>query len=390
MSPMKLFKSMMYGVLDLGYFNLLIFFTVIFYTITLLFCLLIYIVESASHNECVRVGVGYLEDLTTGGQIFSGLFAISWTTLSTVGYGNTWPALSTDEEAEREIVYCPGINLLLMVEAFVGVCFAGTCGAILFKKVVEIQSQAQVTFSEPVVIRFGSGLTMEEDKNVNEEDISDDEDDQGEGRLSNVPCPCLEFRIVNLLHNYAAGVITDASLHCTVSVEEELDVDDLDPSSSSSRKKEKVKRVQLPKKIFLDLGIVNDEHPHFKRVWTVFHILNENSPLLTTRLRNRIRNNHGLWPNQKKKHNEAQYIANNLCFEEIIVSLNGISRHTSCEVNAQKVYGACDVVIGYKFVPILEKEGDDVLVLMDSINDVTEQNGNDKALPLQIDPMPDE
>ncbi len=68
MSPMKLFKSMMYGVLDLGYFNLLIFFTVIFYTITLLFCLLIYIVESASHNECVRVGLHQMDSLTRSGE----------------------------------------------------------------------------------------------------------------------------------------------------------------------------------------------------------------------------------------------------------------------------------------------------------------------------------
>ncbi len=400
MHPIKSLKSILYGILDLGYLNLLIFFTVTFYMLVLLFCLFIYILEfSTKKADCVRVGSSSLANFDDGGQMFSGLFAISWTTLSTVGYGNSWPALSQDidpdSDSETPLAYCPGINVLLMVEAFIGVCFAGACGAILFKKVVEIQSQAQVTFSQPVVIRFGSGLiAVEESGSAGGGQDGADLVDEGD-KPDEVSCPCLEFRIVNLLHSYENGVISDASISCTVGIEEELNEEDEREtieqdsilSSVNSKQKDKVKRVQLPKKSFLDLEIVNNEHPHFKRVWTVFHILNENSPLLSARLRKRIKNNNGMWPKRKKKsaHDEAQFIAKNLSFEEIIVSFNGISKHTSCEVNAQKVYGGCDVVIGYKFFPILKKQGDDVRVLLDCINDITEQNGPDEPIPLDMD-----
>jgi hypothetical protein len=115
------------------------------------------------------------------------------------------------------------------------------------------------------------------------------------------------------------------------------------------------------------------------------HILDENSPLISKQLRKLIRQNGG-WPdkNQFESVPEAQFIQDHLCFKEIIVSLSGMSKHTSCEVYAQKVYQPYDIVVGYKFVPVLEKAKDDdqVKVILEYIDDVTEQNGNDEPLPL--------
>jgi hypothetical protein len=103
-------------------------------------------------------------------------------------------------------------------------------------------------------------------------------------------------------------------------------------------------------------------------------------------MRSRIRKKNGNWPNHKTKYNTAQYIRNSMKFEEIIVSFNGVSKNTSCEVNAQKVYDQCDVAIGYQFVPLLEKAGDDIKVKIDCLNDVMDQNGSDEPLNMNICP----
>jgi hypothetical protein len=391
-NPVKLFQTILYSVLDMNYLVLFTFFAANFYLFTLFFCLLIYLV-GLYKEECVKVGAGTLADMKSSGQIFSALFALSWTTISTVGYGNTWPALSKLDD-EGNAIRCPAMNMLLMIEAFVGVCFAGGCGAILFGKVVQVQSQAQVEFSQPMVLRFGTGVMSNDD--------ADDSDDEGlvkkSGALptSGISCPILEFRVVNKLYKIPNGVITDASVNCVASMHEIIEEMDYDGNKASAvpsfgtltstvrvRGEDNITRIRLPKKIFLDLNIVNNEHPHFKRCWTALHILNENSPLLSPKMRSRIRKNHGLWPNDKDKYNTAQYIRDNMNFEEIIVSFNGVSMHTSCGVNAQKVYSKCDTAIGYQFVPVLEKEGDDVKVQIDHLNDVTDQAGSDAPLDMR-------
>lgn len=388
MNPLELYQTLMYSVMDTSYILLFVLFAINYYLLILFVCMVIYLI-ALYEKRCIKVGDGSLEDFTSGGQIFSGLFALSWTTVSTVGYGNTWPALSKDDE--DEVINCPVVNILLMAAAFFGVCFAGACGAILLGKVVQVKTQAQIEFSQAMVVRYGSGLM----------DISDNDDEvEGDAKKSTapkegMPCPVLEFRLANKLHNVPTGVIMDATLSCAVGVHE-YDLQDGDEnnyfyarlvlpesSSRSIRRPDKVKRISLPKKIFLDLNIVNSVHPHFKRCWTAMHILDDNSPLLSPKMRSRIKKNSGLWPMQKDKYRTPRYIKDNIIFEEIIVSFNGVSKHVSAEVNAQKVYNSCDIVIGYQFVPILEKHGDEVKVLMDCLNDVAFQNGGDEALPIE-------
>eukprot|EP01083_Nonionella_stella_P293893 999364_1 len=68
-----------------------------------------------------------------------------------------------------------------------------------------------------------------------------------------------------------------------------------------------------------------------------------------------------------------------------MISFNGVSKHTATNVTAQKVYNRDDVVIGYKFVNILEKHEGIVKVQIDSLNDVMKQDGHDEPLPFNFD-----
>merc|ERR1712048_1323116 len=97
-----------------------------------------------------------------------------------------------EENSER----CTLLSVLCAVEAFIGVLYAGFVGAVLFGKVLRVQSRAQVIFSDPLIIRYGSGL----------HDIDCEE--------GCIPCPILEFRCINELYNKVGGEVFDATLNC--------------------------------------------------------------------------------------------------------------------------------------------------------------------------------
>ena len=181
-----------------------------------------------------------------------------------------------------------------MIEAFVGVLYAGCCGAILFGKVLRIQSSAQVQFSQPIVIRFGSGLNSAEDGLGSNTDPSEE---------SQQPtCPILEFRLINELHSTHKGEIVDASINCVVSKKmtdhNEIGDDDNQGSSAanaasmtpgpsrwkkfnffSKRDNGPEKLKTLPRRMFSKLKLTHEEHPFFKRAWTAVHILDETCKL---------------------------------------------------------------------------------------------------------------
>lgn len=113
---------------------------------TMLFAFMIWRI-GVRHPDCIG-GVDFENDY------FMDAFALSWTTFSTVGYGLVYSGISADKP---DIKVCTGITILVTIEAFVGVLFASFCGAIVFGKINRIQSFAQVTFSDPIVIRYGSG-----------------------------------------------------------------------------------------------------------------------------------------------------------------------------------------------------------------------------------------
>merc|ERR1712238_540858 len=88
-------------------------------------------------------------------------FSLSWTTLTTVGYGLVYPGTSTSITSDSNNTVdigasssynlakeCTGITIVTTMEAFVGILFAALFGAIFFAKVSRVSSFAQVTFSD--------------------------------------------------------------------------------------------------------------------------------------------------------------------------------------------------------------------------------------------------
>jgi hypothetical protein len=337
-----------------------------------------------------------------------------------------------------------------------GVLYSGFCGAILFGKVLRIQSHAQVIFSDPIVIRYGSGVAEGVDY-----DNGPDSDDDGDGTEKNgepkkIPCPVLEFRIVNRLFNEAGGEIMDATLNVVANV----DANDADPSlidaldsdrnrynfsasgsadastnlshgdtnsesdhasdtgfsrdnstsGGANSNHASIGNLSFPKfldpfhtlmgkidhqaidedpsarlvskRIFSKMLIEASDHPFFKRVWLARHVLDETSPILKPRVRRQIRRNGGHWPERLCTWNA---IRDSLQFNQILVSLNGVSNVSASDVYAQKIYDFVDINVGYQFVNILYKDTDGALkVDTDLINDVREQKGGGGE-PLIID-----
>ena len=345
-----------------------------------------------------------------------------------MGYGSTYPALSHENDSPS---YCFALTFICSLESFLGVLYSGFCGAILFGKVLRMQSHAQVIFSDAIVIRYGSGIQ----EHTDESDISGNLDTTRE----KIPCPVLEFRIVNRLFDEPGGEIMDASLNVVANV----NARDADPvlmdALTKSRRSKLLKRYSyrssdyfgsssqpsgidslmsdtfsdnegegsdlksfdsrpskkssifsslirnhhaidedpssnlVNKRIFSKMYFEQCEHPFFKRVWVGRHVLNNESPLVRPKVKRMIRKNNGYWP---KSLNNYAGVRQSLLFNQILVSLNGVTNLSAQEVYAQKIYDFVDVTIGYQFVNTLYKDVDGSLkVDTDLINDVREQNG---------------
>ena len=387
----------------------------IFFVLVMLFACII-IGAGRMDEDCVRIGGAEFDQ---AGSPFADAFALSWTTFSTVGYGSTYPALGHENDNPTNCLF---ITVVCSLESFLGVLYSGFCGAILFGKVLRIQSHAQVLFSDPIVIRYGSALAQTD---MTEPESDDDEDDEEKKKL---PCPVLEFRVINRLFNEVGGEIMDATLNVVANV----DANDADPSlrdaldserqrfarnqqenhhrgdsdsitdqfsqsdSGSTRSGSLRHRIFAPldhilnkrdhqqieedptarlvnKRIFSKMLIEASDHPFFKRVWLARHVLDETSPILKPRVRRQIRRNGGYWP---EKLNGWQAIRESLQFNQILVSLNGVSNVSASDVYAQKIYDFVDINVGYQFVNLLYRDTDGALkVDTDLINDVREQSG---------------
>jgi hypothetical protein len=106
-----------------------------------------------------------------------------------------------------------GINVLMALESFVGVLFAGITGAIVFAKIARYQSIALVLFSQPICVRYGTGV-------IHDTPVLDDDcgSDVGDSNISHLPFPILEFRIINQLSREKGGEIMNASVSVVASV----------------------------------------------------------------------------------------------------------------------------------------------------------------------------
>ncbi len=334
-----------------------------------------------------------------------------------------YPALGYQSDSHSKCLF---ITFICSIESFLGVIYAGFCGAILFGKVLRIQSYAQVFFSDPIVIRYGSGV----------EEYTDYQEIKTDGIVKKlIPCPVLEFRIVNRLFGDVGGEIMDAKLNVVANIDASDDEHSFrgglagDPyryethlESSSIRSqsdthidsdrlsydtKHSFGRMRAPllesvlaklhhhpvdedpssrlvnKRIYSKMAIEASEHPFFKHVWLARHTLDETSPILLPKVRKQIRRNNGFWP---ERLNSYEKVRASLQFNQILVSLNGVSHVSASDVCAQKIYDCVDINVGYEFVNILYKDSDGTLkVDTDLVNDVREQKGGggEPLLPLE-------
>jgi len=84
------------------------------------------------------------------GMRFRNYFALSWHTFSTVGYGHVRP------EQTNGPVSCVIVSFVFFMESFVGVMYAGLCGALLYSRITKALDHADVMFSSGICISYCS------------------------------------------------------------------------------------------------------------------------------------------------------------------------------------------------------------------------------------------
>mmetsp|Transcript_23512 Transcript_23512/g.42470 ORF Transcript_23512/g.42470 Transcript_23512/m.42470 type:complete len:570 (+) Transcript_23512:20-1729(+) len=387
---------LLFGVFASLYFSFILIFALIYYGISL------------HYPMCVNSN-GDMIGVDEETSIFGDCFHLSWTTFSTVGYGLIFPATGASDFFVPN--GCVGVGILGSFQAFMGVVYADFCATILFGKVLRTQNNAQVFFSDPIVVRFGkkelydSSSDGSNDHNKVQEAKGEYDEELG-GLCSNqiekdIPCPSLEFRLVNCLHGVPSGEIVNAKLDCVAILDPKLSkwnktlqINDNDTQSVVDEKTTiselaKVLRdtnSKTPNRtiafhsadskqphMFTKLALDANEHPYFRRVWFGRHRLDENSPLLTPVARNRVKLNDGSWPAEM---NNYESIKNSIHFRHILVCIQGTSKASATSVYAQKVYDLVDVTVGYRFVPMNYRTDDgDLKTDSHLLNAVYQQRG---------------
>lgn len=350
---------MLFNVFAFLYFGQILIFALVFFFISL------------EWPQCINSN-GDMIGKGEGARIFGDTFQMSWTTFSTVGYGIVFPATGASNFPVP--TGCVSMGVLGSFEAFLGVLYAGFCGAILFGKVLRSQNHAQVYFSDPIVIRFGKAELSDGNSNSKSEEKEHDEEMGGD---SDIPCPSLEFRLVNRLHGVPSGEIVEANLDCVAILDPKLSkLNKSLPNDTSIapegqlKVNEKTTIAELAKALdskaatrsiafhstgskqphmFTKISLDANEHPFFRRVWFGRHRLDENSPLLTPAARKRVKLANGYWPADMNNH---QSIKKSLQFRHILVCIRGTANANAAPVYAQKVYDLVDVNVGYRFVPM--------------------------------------
>ena len=148
--------------------------------------------------------------------------------------------------------HCFGLRFVCALEAFMGMLYVSFCGAILFAKIVHLNTVANVTFSSALLIQYGPGVRdhsngdeekdsstlfqkqdsgnreIQLEKNISSFFLKRDNGDGDQEIQLEIPSslemydetnfPVMEFRIVNNHANRAGSEIVDASLTCTVGI----------------------------------------------------------------------------------------------------------------------------------------------------------------------------
>jgi hypothetical protein len=127
------------------------------------------------------------------------------------------PATSSNFDSHqefRENRQCIPLNFFLSFECLFGVLYSSFAGAIIFGKLTQFQSCAQVKFSNVLVVGYGDGEKEDPD------DDSSDSDEEDKERMSfeKLPCPVLKFRLANLLKSRIHGNIVNCSVDAVATV----------------------------------------------------------------------------------------------------------------------------------------------------------------------------
>ena len=120
---------------------------------------------------------------------------------------------------------------------------------------------------------------------------------------------------------------------------------------------------------------------YFKRTWYVYHKLDHNSNLLRHEVREKVKENSGLWPDHLLNYSSIR--KSMIAFDELIVTINGsCNGHT---VLGQNVYTPMDIIIGYNFVDMekYDQSLDRIVVDLNVMDDIVEQTGGE-AEPLYL------
>ena len=126
-----------------------------------------------------------------------------------------------------------------------------------------------------------------------------------------------------------------------------------------------------PRKMFSSVRIESESHPFFKRVWTIRHVLNAESPLLSATASRMVKESRGLWPVEACN---AEFIREHVKFHQMIVSMSGTTG--ASKVYGLNVYEYRNLHVGYTFAPILLTALDGKLdVDIDRIDNIREQRG---------------
>mmetsp|Transcript_29439 Transcript_29439/g.62539 ORF Transcript_29439/g.62539 Transcript_29439/m.62539 type:complete len:553 (-) Transcript_29439:137-1795(-) len=310
---------------------------------------------------------------------FGDAFALSWTTFTTVGYGNVYTATGNDFEIS-ESEDCAAVVFLCTLESFLGLIYAGMCAAILFGKVNRVQSHAHLTFAYAVCLQYES-VDLDEyvDEALSDSDVDDlitEEADEDNKRVKddcksssfNIAakkrqsfrekfrgCPVIKFQVVNDFCNKAGGEIIDGIMKVV--------------GIKSKRRDGKITYSQ-----YVRVNLEDFEHPFFGKVWHGVHILDSTSPLLTDSAKQKIKVNGGSWPEQWFQ--QPEKVRRKLDFQSLVVTVAGISNVSACTVHAYKRYKFQDVIIGFDFAPLVyENESTGKLeVDLGQVNDVREQH----------------
>eukprot|EP00984_Skeletonema_dohrnii_P038974 scaffold42824_cov161-Skeletonema_dohrnii-CCMP3373.AAC.3 len=184
-----------------SFFAVLVICLTAYYALVFAFAGVVVAMERASDGRCNFV----TETLMSSESVFELAFELSWTTFTTVGYGQVAPS---GED-------CYPIRVGCSFFAFMGLLFNSLSAAIFFSKLERVLTKASVTFSSSICLQFN---TVDADRGARVDSYRK----MGFGLRSvegeAFSYPFLEFRIINDHANHKSRAVRNASCAALVSL----------------------------------------------------------------------------------------------------------------------------------------------------------------------------